>query len=159
VDTNGLLIAALVHAANVQDRDGAKHLLAGLPAMPSCQRLKLIWADGAYAGELIVWVQNNCGWRLEVVSRPPEQKGFVVVPRRWVVERTFSWLCRNRRLSKDYKEKVQNSETDDLSGHDPPHAATTPAPMTVSILHTGSQAIPKIARRSTGKHHQEQAQN
>jgi putative transposase len=110
VDTGGLLIAAVVHAAGVQDRDGAKQLLAGLPAASSCQRLEVIWADGAYAGELITWVQNHCGWHLEIVQKPADQKGFAVLPRRWVVERTFAWLCRNRRLSKDYEENVQSSE-------------------------------------------------
>ena len=110
VDTNGLLLAALVHPGSVQDRDGARLLLFGLPAMPSCHRLGLIWADGAYAGELVQWVQQQCGWELRIVSRAPDQKGFCALPRRWVVERTFAWLGRNRRLSKDYEGVVQTGE-------------------------------------------------
>ena len=110
VDTNGLLVATHVHPGSVQDRDGARLLLSGLPAMPSCKRLKVIWADGAYSGDLVRWVQQQCGWELRIVSRPPDQKGFSVLPRRWVVERTFAWLGRNRRLSKDYEGVVQAGE-------------------------------------------------
>ena len=75
-------------------------------------RLKKIWADAAYRGqELATWCQTTGEWELEVVERPPGTRGFSVVPRRWVVERTFSWIARNRRMSKDYERKVQTSET------------------------------------------------
>ncbi len=108
VDTLGLLLAVKVHAASIQDRDGAKLLFA------SCQnrlpRLFLIWADGGYRGKLIVWVALNCLWLLEIVKRHDNVKGFVVLPRRWVVERTFAWLLKHRRLSKDYERECQTSE-------------------------------------------------
>jgi putative transposase len=110
VDTLGLPLSIYVTSVDVQDRAGACFLLAGLgPLVP---RLKKIWADGAYSGkELANWCQEQGGWELEVVERDPQAKGFEVLPKRWIVERTFSWLIRNRRLSKDYERKVQTSET------------------------------------------------
>jgi putative transposase len=108
VDTIGLLLAVVVHAANIQDRDGAKlvfHKLKG-----KFLSLKLIWADGGYAGQLVDWALHFGKWVLEIVNRPKDQKGFVVLPRRWVVERTFAWLGRYRRLSKDYERLCQTSE-------------------------------------------------
>lgn len=107
VDTMGLLLAVVVHAANVQDRDGAKLVLQKLT--DRFPRLQLIWADGGYAGQLIAWVHELGGWLLEIVKRPDESK-FVVLPRRWVVERTFAWLGRHRRLSKDYEALPESSE-------------------------------------------------
>ncbi len=110
VDTLGLPLAAYVTPASVQDRAGARLLLAGLA--PLAPRLKKIWADGAYSGkELAKWCQEQGGWELEVVERDKEAIGFEVVPKRWIVERTFAWLGRNRRLAKDYERKVQTSET------------------------------------------------
>lgn len=109
VDTIGLIIAVIVHAANVQDRDGAKLLLSKV--IGCLPRLQLIWADGAYAGELINWVKTKCNWILEIVKRSSDLKGFKVLPRRWVVERTFGWLGRNRRLSKDYERLTDTSES------------------------------------------------
>jgi putative transposase len=80
-------------------------------AKPICPRLELVWADGAYGrNELPERTRAACGWRVEVVSRPADARGFVVVPRRWAVERTFAWLCRNRRLSKDYEELAETTE-------------------------------------------------
>jgi len=73
-------------------------------------RLRLIWADGGYAGQLIEWVAAFGNWVLEIVKRSDKAKGFVVLPRRWVVERTFAWLMKFRRLSKDYEETVKSSE-------------------------------------------------
>lgn len=108
VDTMGLLLAVVVHAANIQDRDGAKLVLSKVTAC--LPRLALIWADGGYAGQLIEWVQTHCGWVLEIIKRPPDSKGFQVLPRRWVVERTFGWLGRYRRLSKDYEHLPESSE-------------------------------------------------
>ena len=109
VDTLGLLLAVVVLPADVQDRDGAKVLLAQVRrCLP---RLELIWADGAYAGALVDWVRYRCGWVLQTVLRPVGVKGFVVLPRRWVVERTFAWLNRCRRLSKDYERQSQTMET------------------------------------------------
>jgi putative transposase len=108
VDTLGLLLVAVVHAANVQDRDGAKLVLD--KARGKFLRLTLIWADGGYAGKLIEWVKDACGWILEIVKRSDDVQGFAVLPRRWVVERTFGWLGRCRRLSKDYEELTESSE-------------------------------------------------
>ena len=110
VDTLGLPLSVYVTSADVQDRVGARCLLAGLK--PFVPRLKKIWADGAYAGEKLAgWIEEQSGWGLEIVERDREAKGFEVLPKRWIVERTFSWLIRNRRLSKDYERLVQTSET------------------------------------------------
>ncbi len=73
-------------------------------------RLHLIWADGGYRGKLIEWVAVQCLWILEIVKRSDTEKTFKVLPKRWIVERTFSWLNRNRRLSKDYERKIKSSE-------------------------------------------------
>ena len=108
VDTLGLLLAVVVHAADVQDRDGAKLVLARL--LGCFPRLTLIWADGGYAGQLLGWAQEAGRWTIELVKKPAEQRGFAVLPRRWVVERTFAWLGRYRRLSKDYEERPSSSE-------------------------------------------------
>jgi putative transposase len=108
VDTLGLVLAVVVHAACIQDRDGAKLGLALLT--DRFPRLRLIWADGGYAGQLVDWVAAFAGWVLEIVKRSEDQKGFVVLPRRWVVERTFAWLGRYRRLSKDYEFLPESSE-------------------------------------------------
>jgi putative transposase len=109
VDTIGLVLAVVVHAANIQDRDGAKLLL--VKVQRSFPRLQLVWADGGYAGQLIEWVKMFCGWVLEIVKRTQEVTGFQVLPRRWVVERTFGWLGRYHRLSKDYEYFTDTSET------------------------------------------------
>ncbi len=102
-------MAVVVHAANIQDRDGAKLVLRKLAGRFS--RLALIWADGGYAGKLIDWVADFGHWILWIVKRCDGVKGFVVLPRRWVVERTFSWLGKYRRLSKDYESLTDSSET------------------------------------------------
>jgi putative transposase len=110
VDTLGLPLSVYVTSADVQDRVGARCILAGLK--PFVPRLKKIWADGAYAGEKLAgWLEEQGGWELQIVERDRGVKGFEVLPRRWIVERTFSWLIRNRRLSKDYERLVQTSET------------------------------------------------
>ncbi len=109
VDTVGNLLEVVVHAANIQDRDGAKLLFEKLSAT-TWSRLEKIWADGGYRGKLIDWVHDNFEVVLEIVERDPEQKGFQVLPRRWVVERTFAWLGRYRRLSKDYEHCLLSSE-------------------------------------------------
>jgi putative transposase len=110
VDTLGLPLSVSVTPADVQDRAGARCVLAGLK--PLVPRLKKIWADGAYSGEeLARWCEEEGGWQLEVVERNREAQGFKILPKRWIVERTFSWLIRNRRLSKDYERRAQTSET------------------------------------------------
>jgi putative transposase len=108
VDTMGLLLMVVVHPANMQDRDGAKLLLE--KAKNLFPRLQLIWADGGYAGKLVGWVQSVCSWVLQIVKRTDDVKGFKLLPRRWVVERTFGWIGRNRRLSKDYEGRTETSE-------------------------------------------------
>ena len=109
VDTMGLLLMVLVHAGNIQERDGAKLLLNR--AKGCFTRLRLIWADAGYNGEgMIDWVRNTHGWILEIVKRDKGVKGFQVLPRRWVVERTFAWFGNYRRLSKDYEVLTETSE-------------------------------------------------
>ncbi len=105
----GLLLAVVVHAANIQDRDGAKLVLSKL--VGRFPRLQTIWADSAYAGQLVPWTWALGGWLLEIVRRQPDSHRFEVLPRRWVVERTLAWLSRCRRLSKDYEALPQTSET------------------------------------------------
>ena len=99
----------VVHAANIQDRDGAKLVLAKLAGR--FPRLQLIWADGGYAGKLIEWVAAFGSWVLEIVKRNTDVSGFSVLPKRWIVERTFGWLGRYRRLSKEYEERTDSSES------------------------------------------------
>lgn len=108
VDTEGLVLAQEVTGAHISDQAGARRLLPGLrPLQP---RLQLIWADGAYAGQpLSTWAAEH-GVRIEIVRPAKGQKGFAVQPRRWVVERTFGWLGRSRRLAKDYERRLQSAE-------------------------------------------------
>lgn len=108
VDTMGLLLAVVVHCAGIQDRDGAKWVCEKLHG--KFPRLRLSWADGGYAGELVAWVASFADWMLEIVKRRNDGTGVVVLPRRWVVERPFAWLSQCRRLSKDYEETPASSE-------------------------------------------------
>jgi putative transposase len=109
VDTVGNLLEVVVHAAGIQDYHGAKGLL--LKLTQTVTSLKKIWADGIYKnGGLVDWVRETLDIALEIVERPPDQVGFQVLPRRWVVERTFAWLGRFRRLSKDYEKCTMSSE-------------------------------------------------
>ena len=125
VDTLGLLLRVVVHPADVQDRDGARLVLAGLEQR--FPRLHHLWADQAYTGKLLEWIEQDLGWSVEVVERSP-RRGFIVtpehqfqkvvlparfesLPRRWVVERSFAWIGRNRRMSKDYEFLPATSET------------------------------------------------
>ncbi len=108
VDTMGMLLGVVVHPADIQDRDGARLLLNKLAGR--FRELRLIWADGGYAGQLVDWVREHTGWELEIVRRPSGKREFAVLPRRWVVERTLAWLGRCRRLSKDYECLVSSSE-------------------------------------------------
>lgn len=104
----GLLLAVVVHSANIQDRDGARYLLMYIAAW--LPRLERIVADGGYRGQLVGWVGTTFGWTLAVVLRTADMVGFEVLPQRWVVERTFAWLGRYRRLSKDYEGRTEVSE-------------------------------------------------
>jgi putative transposase len=109
VDTLGLLLSIVVTAACVQERDGARLVFARLNG--SCKKLRRLWVDGGYRGpSLATWVTARFRFVLQVVLRREEQPGFVVLPRRWVVERTFAWLNLHRRLSKDYEVLTDNSE-------------------------------------------------
>jgi len=108
VDTLGLVLKAKVTTANVADRDGARLLLKDPLRSSKC--LRKIWVDGAYRGKLLDWVAERFKFRLAVVPKPKAQSGFQVLPRRWVVERTFAWLASQRRLSKDYERLTQTSE-------------------------------------------------
>jgi len=107
----GLVWLIVVTAASTQDRDGARTLLQVL-ATPM-RRLRVIWADGGYAGALVGWLWSLRKWgkvRLELVQRSAQGKGFQKLPHRWIVERTFGWLNRWRRLSKDYEYLTETSE-------------------------------------------------
>lgn len=103
-----MILALVVHEANVQDRDGAKLVLEKLRGRYS--RLQKIWADGGYAGKLIEWTKSLGGWILEIVKRSDDATGFEVLPKRWIVERTFGWIGRYRRMSKDYEMLPVSSE-------------------------------------------------
>ena len=104
----GLIGALKVTAASGQDRDGAVALLALLDAV--CERLQKLHADGAYAGRFEDIASYFYQWKAEIVKKLDDQKGFVVLPKRWMVERTLAWLSKNRRLSKDYEFQPQSSE-------------------------------------------------
>jgi transposase len=124
VDTEGFVLRIVVHAADIQDRDGGQLVLAGLATR--FPRLQHIWVDAGYRGRFVEWVGQTLGWSVEVVQHwwtgkrgvwvvegqePPKiPSGFHVLPRRWVVERTFAWLGKFRRLSKDYEALPETSE-------------------------------------------------
>jgi putative transposase len=112
VDTLGLILALVVHPANVQDQDGAVLVLRILGSLKQrFHRLKVIFADSAYGrNNLPECVKDAFGWLLQTILRPAKVKGFVALPKRWIVERTFGWLGRYRRHSKDYERTVASSE-------------------------------------------------
>lgn len=141
VDTLGLLLAVIVTPASVQDRDGAHTLLALL--RERFTRIKLVWADGGYAGRLVLWAKSSLHLAVTIVKRSDDVTGFVVLPRRWVVERTFGWLLRHRRLVRDYERRPDHHEamvlwatvsimtrqlTRELSGQPPPARWGRPRP-------------------------------
>jgi putative transposase len=122
VDTEGLVIAVAVHEASIADRDGAKLLLekVGGDRLP---RMQKIWADRGYNGQIGEWIKERFGWALEIVKPPrrwvrvpaneeppPYPAGFIVLPRRWVIERTIAWIMRNRRMNRDYEFLAQTTE-------------------------------------------------
>jgi putative transposase len=120
VDVTGLVLAVCVHAADLQDRAGAR-LLVEATAPTELPALRHVWADQGYTGAYAEWLREARGWELEVVRHPARQAwrygyedrpqhAFEVLPRRWVVERTFAWLGQSRRLSKDYERLPGTSE-------------------------------------------------
>jgi transposase len=108
VDSNGWLLAVLVTAASVQDRDAGHRLVALLRERFST--ITLVWADGGYAGRLVAWAVAVLALSVTIVKRSDNLRGFVVLPRRWVVERTFGWLNRHRRLVRDYERLPEHHE-------------------------------------------------
>jgi len=108
VDTLGLLMAIAVTAASVSEPAGARLLFARLGG--AWKKLRLIWVDGGYRGHLVAWVTQHRRFLLRVTLRPEGCTGFVLLPRRWVVERTWTWLNQSRRLSKDYERLPKSSE-------------------------------------------------
>ena len=108
-DTGGRLLAVEVHAADIQDRDGAKGVLKRSRArFPFVEH---VFADGGYAGKLVAWAKDKTHVTLEIVRLEPYMKGFVVIRRRWVVERTFAWIMKCRRLVRDYEQLTYVAET------------------------------------------------
>jgi len=108
-DTGGRLLAVEVHAADIQDRDGAKGVLKRSRArFPFVEH---VFADGGYAGKLVAWSKDKANISIEIVRREPYMKGFVVIRRRWVVERTFAWIMKCRRLVRDYEQLPAVAET------------------------------------------------
>lgn len=113
VDTLGLVLRVLVTAANVGERQGGKQVLTRVKkSQQNISRLTTIWVDGGFDGEpFMQWVMNFCRWIVQVVLRPEQTKGFVLLKKRWVVERTFGWLMGCRRLVRDYELLPETSET------------------------------------------------
>lgn len=109
VDTLGLVLMVVVHSASLQDHDGACFVLSRLKQ--SFKRLKVVFADSAYKRNgLPDWVSESFGWLLEIVLRPAKAEGFVILPKRWIVERTFAWLARYRRTNRDHEKTTLSSE-------------------------------------------------
>lgn len=112
IDTLGLILSLAILPADVQDRDGGRSVLLALKA--PFDRVTKVWADGGFAGRLVDWVRGLRSRRpvaLEIVKRREGARGFEVIPKRWLVERTLGWLNRSRRLSKDYERTIESSET------------------------------------------------
>ena len=109
VDTLGLMVGLMVHSADIQDRDGAPDLLKSIRYR--WPWLLHVFADGGYAGDRLKRRLKKIGrWTVEIIKRSDKAKGFEVLPRRWVVERTFAWLGRCRRLAKDVEKSIASSE-------------------------------------------------
>jgi putative transposase len=107
-DTQGFLVGTVVHAADIQDRDGAPDVLASI--RHSFPWLRHVFADGGYAGDKLRTALTSIGkWTIEIIKRSDRAKGFEILPRRWVVERTFAWLGRNRRLAKDFERTIESA--------------------------------------------------
>lgn len=115
-DTNGFMVGLVVHGANVQDRDGAVCVLQSIRRFYPF--LRHVFADAAYAGDKLATALSTRGtWTIEIIKRSDDQTGFKVLPRRWVVERTFAWLGRCRRLAKDWEKTIESSTAWTLVAH------------------------------------------
>lgn len=115
-DTQGLLLAVWICAASVSEKRGAMQLLRYIMMVPHlahiCKAIELVWVDGGYRGEeLLDYVKQLWAWTWQVVLRTDKLKGFKILPRRWVVERTFAWILQARRLNKDYEKNRRNSQS------------------------------------------------
>lgn len=109
VDTHGLLLFVMVTPADLSDRDAAKEVLFRLRLMHP--EITIVWADSAYGGQLVTWSKKWLGRTLRTVNRPKDQVGFVVLPRRWVVERSLAWIMHARRHARDYERLIQHAES------------------------------------------------
>lgn len=109
VDTKGLPLFVMVTPADITDREAAKEVLFRLRLMHP--EITIVWADSAYAGQLVAWAKTNLGLTIKTVSRPKDAVGFVILPRRWVVERSLAWIMHARRHARDYERLIQHSES------------------------------------------------
>jgi transposase len=116
-DTDGHLLAVEMHAADIQDRDGAKGVLKR--SRRSFPFVETVFADGGYAGRLVEWARDKAHLGLEMVRRMPWMNAFVVLRRSWVVERSFAWIMKCRRLARDYEQLTRVAETLVRRTHDP----------------------------------------
>jgi putative transposase len=139
VDTEGHLVALIVHPANIADRDGADWVLEA--AREKSRRLSHVWADSGYSGDLVDCWEQECGITIEIVGKQPGQRTSVVAPRRWVVERTFAILGRARRLAKDYEVDVLYCEAQVyLASIASLLRRVAPSPATATRYHISSHA-------------------
>lgn len=111
VDSRGLIVCLSVHSAGIQDRDGAKILLERCAKEGKLKNVQKIVADAGYCGKLIDWVKVKFNIVLEIIKRPREAKGWLLLPQRWIVERTFAWVLTGRRLCRDFEKTVSSAET------------------------------------------------
>jgi transposase len=147
VDVMGLILAVVVTAASVQDRDGARPLLWQLAA--AFRTVTLIWADGGYAGKLVTWAAGTLHRTVQIIKRPDDLHTFKVLPRRWVVERTFGWIMKHRRCVRDYERLPAHHETYLYWSMIHLMAARvarrqTPAPPAPAVPHARPQAAPPL---------------
>ena len=108
VDTKGMIVTVMVTAADITDRDAAREVLVRLCL--THPQITQVWADQGYSGELVTWARDKLGLLLRISKKPPGQVGFKVLPRRWIVERSLSWITQARRLVRDYERLPQHSE-------------------------------------------------